>query len=315
MSQTGYARPTVKATTQSRPGRNHRPHCWKPCRPERAGKALYLRAFCKKPQSGLFWANNNFDRFVLDSDDQAFYDDSVSPNSAAACCPYTPNTPTPNCNYRDGAGNRVIPCARDLQNFFRLWVCGIDTNLIAKLPAGSTITLNWGDVGSPNSGNPTIDIFTAADPDGGIGYLTNSTIADEQVDSLYCPYIGRLAPGGSIQLNAATFANSWAGNHFIMCGVSNGTGGLNLTIADASGNVLAQTTSYIQVQDIKQMYERWTIGDQPSRAPMTNAVLASDGLPAFTPAFQYTQPPDTNTPYILLVHGWNDETWEKDAFA
>ena len=298
----------------SRP--HHRcPSCNKARRRRKAGNTIATVAFWREPHKGVLWANNNFDRFVLDSDDQAFYDDSVSPNSAAACCPYTPNTPTPNCNYRDGAGNRVIPCARDLQNFFRLWVCGIDTNLIAKLPAGSTITLNWGDVGSPNSGNPTIDIFTAADPDGGIGYLTNSTIADEQVDSLYCPYIGRLAPGGSIQLNAATFANSWAGNHFIMCGVSNGTGGLNLTIADASGNVLAQTTSYIQVQDIKQMYERWTIGDQPSRAPMTNAVLASDGLPAFTPAFQYTQPPDTNTPYILLVHGWNDKTWEKDAFA
>ena len=261
------------------------------------------------------WANNGYDRFVLDSDDQVFYDDSVSPNSAAACCPYTPNTPTPNCNYRDGAGNRVIPCERDLQNFFRLWVCGIDTNLIAKLPAGSTITLNWGDVGSPNTANPTIDIFTAADPDGGIGYLTNSSIANEQVDSSYCPYIGRLAPGGSIQLNASTFANNWAGNRFIMCGVTNGTGGLNLTIADGSGNVLAQTTAYLQVEDIKQMYERWTVGDQPSIVPMTNAVLASDNLPAFTIPFEYTQPQDTNTPYILLVHGWNDEMWEKDAFA
>ncbi|MGH8399089.1 MAG: hypothetical protein ACRETA_12730, partial [Gammaproteobacteria bacterium] len=223
----------------------------------------------------------------------------MSPSSAAACCPYTPNTPTPNCNYLDGGGNRVIPCERDLQNFFRLWVCGIDTNLIAKLPAGSTITLNWGDVGSPNSGNPTIDIFTAADPDGGIGYLTNSDTAFTQTDPLSCPYIGRLAPGGSIQLNAATFANDWAGNHFIMCGVSNGTGGLNLTIQDGSGNVLAQSTAYLQVEDIKQMYERWTVGDQPSVVPMTNAVLASDGLPAFTMPFEYTQPPDTNTPYIL----------------
>ena len=60
--------------------------------------------------------------------------------------------------------------------------CGcaaLTTNLIAKLPAGSTVTLNWGDVGSPNSGNPTIDIFTAADPDGGIGYLTNETFATD----------------------------------------------------------------------------------------------------------------------------------------
>jgi len=263
----------------------------------------------------VFWANNNYDRLLLDKDDNSFYDDDALNTSQAATCPYTPNTPTPDCNYLDGAGHRVIPCERDLQDFFRLWVCGIDTNLIAKLPAGSTVTLNWGDVGSPNTGNPTIDIFTAADPDGGIGYLTNSSTADSQIDSLYCPYIGRLAPGGSIQLNAATFANHWAGSHFIMCGVSNGTGGLNLTIADASGNVLAQSTTYLQIMDIKQMYERWTIGDQPSRAPLTNAVPATEDLPAGASAFQYTQPQDTNTSYILYVHGWNMSRYDKDRFA
>jgi hypothetical protein len=100
-----------------------------------------------------------------------------------------------------------------------------------------------------------------------------------------------------------------------MCGVSNGTGGLNLTIADASGNVLAQSTTYLQIVDIKQMYERWTIGDQPSRAPLTNAVPATENLPVGASAFQYTQPQDTNTSYILYVHGWNMETWEKDRFA
>ena len=94
----------------------------------------------------------------------------------------------------------------------------------------------WAD---PDSGNPTIDLFAAADPDGGIGYLTNSTTASAQIDPLFCPYIGRLAPGQSIQLNASQFANHWAGNHFIWCGVSNGSGPLNLTIADGSGNVLA----------------------------------------------------------------------------
>ena len=259
----------------------------------------------------VFWANNNYDRFTLDADDQIEYDDDVQIGGDY----FTQNTPVPDYNFKDGAGHRVIPCARDLQDFFRLWVCGIDTNLIAKLPAGSTITLNWGDVGSPNSGNPTIDIFAAADPDGGIGYLTNSLTAEIQTDPVICPYIGRLGPGQSIQLNAIQFANGWAGNHFIMCGVSNGTGGLNLTIADASGNVLAQSTSYLQIVDIKQMYERWTIGDMPSIALTTNAVPATEDLPIGASAFQYTQPQDTNTPYILYVHGWNMERWEKDRFA
>ena len=31
--------------------------------------------------------------------------------------------------------------------------------------------------------------------------------------------------------------------------------------------------------------------------------------------FQYTTPTDTNTTYILFVHGFNLETWVKDRFA
>jgi len=118
--------------------------------------------------------------------------------------------------------------------------------------------------------------------------------------------------GQSIQLNANFFGNIWRGDHFIWCGVSNGSGGLTLTIADGDGNVLAQTTSYIQIKDIKQMYERWTVGEEPSRAPKSVADRAVDGV---TTAFQYTPPQDTNTPYILFVHGWNMETWEKDRYA
>lgn len=41
----------------------------------------------------------------------------------------------------------------------------------------------------------------------------------------------------------------------------------------------------------------------------------TDGLAAGVPRFQYTAPTDTNTPYILFVHGWNMEPWNKDRFA
>jgi len=56
-------------------------------------------------------------------------------------------------------------------------------------------------------------------------------------------------------------------------------GGLNLTIADRNGNVLAQSTAYIQIVDIKQMYERWTVGDIPTNAPVAVPYLVSDNSP------------------------------------
>ena len=224
---------------------------------------------------------------------------------------YDPNDP--DCNYKIN-GYRAIPDTRDLEDFARLWICGVTSNFLAALPPNSTVTLSWGDVGSPNPSNPAIDIFQAADPDGGIGYLTNETIAAAQLDPYQGSYVGPLGPGQSIQLNANHFGSTWWGNHFIWCGVSNGSGGLTLTIADGGGNVLAQTTAYIQIADIKNMYERWTVGDNPNQAPLIVATNACNDLPGPTP-FQYTPPTDPNIPYILHVHGYNMKTWEKDRFA
>jgi hypothetical protein len=82
---------------------------------------------------------------------------------------------------------------------------------------------------------------------------------------------------------------------------------------------LAQSSQSIQIQDIKQMYERWTVGDAPGSTPMSNAVPAEDNFSPGYPAqsFQYSYDPayDTNDTYILFVHGYNMESWDKDRFA
>jgi alpha-tubulin suppressor-like RCC1 family protein len=261
-----------------------------------------------------FWANNNYDRWTPDTDDGTNYMDDVASTDVAAISPYYAES-RPDYDYCPIGSNRQIPCTRDLEDFARLWVCGLTTNVLAALPSGCTVTLNWGDVGNPNSGNPTIDLFQAVDSDGGIGYLTNATSAARQIVPAYATYVGRLAPGKKIQLNDGYFGG-WAGNHYIWCGVTNGTGKLNLTIADAHSNVLAQTSTYIQLVDIKQMYERWTVGENPSVAPTTYVQLATNDLPAtLSRPFRYSQPGDASTPYTLFVHGWNMETWEKDRFA
>jgi hypothetical protein len=54
------------------------------------------------------------------------------------------------------------------------------------------------------------------------------------------------------------------------------------------------------------------VGDNPSIAPTNTPSLTGDGMPY---AFQYPPAADTNSPYILFVHGWNEPIWEKDRFA
>ncbi len=249
----------------------------------------------------VFWANNDHDRgHTVDGSD--FEQDDLSPLEILKLPAYQQ---VPDCNYRNASSQRVIPCTRDLEDFARLWMSGVDSNLVAALPNNSTLTLSWAEV----EGEPTIDLFAAADP--GIGYLTNATIAAKQIDPAQCPYIGRLGPGQQIQFTKST----WQSNQFIWCGVKYGGGGLTLTIADGNSNTLVQTKAYIAIVDIKQMYERWTVGENPNVLAANVARLGVEGLPSGATPFQYDQPSDTNTPYILFVHGWNMETWEKDRFA
>ncbi len=266
----------------------------------------------------VLWLNNNYDRLTYDSDDSAYYDDDVTAQATNSGCPYVPSISTPDYVYRDIDGNRIIPNTRDLEDFARLWVSGV-SNTLSRLPTDSAVTLSWGDVDAPNTANPTIDIFQAADANGGIGYLTNATIANLQANSAFYHYVGRLAPGGSLQLNGSSFTNGWAGDHYIFCGEATGVGQLFLTICDSSGDILAQSSQYIQITDIKQMYERWTVGDTPADPPWNIALVATDnyGPGAPTSQFTYTYNPttDTNLPYILLVHGWNNSIQSKDYFA
>ena len=57
------------------------------------------------------------------------------------------------------------------------------SNTLSWLPSGSTVTLSWGAIYYDSYGNltqagsPTIDIFQAADADGGVGYSTDLTTA------------------------------------------------------------------------------------------------------------------------------------------
>lgn len=194
----------------------------------------------------VFWCNNNFDRWKTTI--SPLYVETEQGDQQTGGCPYAPNTPTPDCNYLNQFGERIIPCTRDLEDYARLWLAGVTTNLLAQLPIGASVTLSMNAI----SGMPTIDLFAAADPDGGIGYQTNETVAMEQTNEVLCPYTGRVGPGQSVQLNSLM---NTVPTHFIWCGVSNGIGQLTLTISNGT-NVFGQTSAYIQIVDIKQLYER-----------------------------------------------------------
>ncbi|HEV2693336.1 MAG TPA: hypothetical protein VG347_10620 [Verrucomicrobiae bacterium] len=255
----------------------------------------------------VFWCNNNFDRW---DDDFPFGTREMDDVLAGGQDISNEDPNNSDNNYHSFYGQRAIPTTRDLEDFSRLGVTGLTPDLYSNLPAGSTVTFNWGDVASPNPANPTIDIFSA---DAGLDYLTNETEAADVVTHSALKYIGRVSPGQSVPLDP--FNISILGHsHFIWCGVTNGSGKLSLTFKDAQGNTFGEASVYIQIVDVKQMYERWTVGDNPGVTPNPVAILAQNGLSNGQRAFQYG-PPATNTTYILHVHGYNMPITAKDSFG
>jgi hypothetical protein len=264
-------------------------------------------ALAKKRRSGLFWVNNNYDRtHSVDCPLISGSCDTDEDDLQVAGAPGAENANIPDFMY----GTVVpfvgivpsIPCEKDLEDYARLWTSGI-SNVMAVMPTNYTVQLTL-------TGTGAIRLFRAYETNGGTNYLFDLPTAQAQVSNSASLYVGMLSASTPIILTNRT-------DHYIWCGVSNGNAQVDLQVLDGNQNVVADSAAYIQLVDIKQMYERWSVGDSGSVAPTNTAYLAQESLPPFTPAFQYPYDPayDTNDTYILLVHGWNMELWEKDRFA
>jgi hypothetical protein len=253
----------------------------------------------------VFWANNNYDRWhsvdcniVGQNCDQEQDDlgaDDIANLPALQQVPdglYTSNFIP------------VIPCTRDLEDYARLWIPGL-SSLMAALPTNYTVQLIA-------TGGQQLKIFRAVEADGGTNYLFDEATASSQVANSSSLFLGVLASGLPIVLNGKPNL----GEHFIFCCPQPGEADITLRVSDPNQNIIASTKAYIQIVDIKDMYERWTVGERPAYAPTNIAQRADEDLPSGeTIPFQYPTNADASTPYILFVHGWNMETWEKDRYA
>jgi len=256
-----------------------------------------------------------------------------------------------NPNYEGGK----VTCTRDLENFARLWM--YTKGLCQAITSGQIVVgLEWqsntGDADNgwgANDGAPAINIYLAAPKHGsssvtgGADYLTNPDTANDQASSPFGISLGTVAKGQPFYFDPSYFAKLSSTNpktYFLFEGAASGTGRLVVTF-----NVLNSDDTYTKVgeggqvymnlQDIKQLYERWTVGDGPSPNPASvlysggglpwpQAEISTNNLPAgMTQGFQYNSstpglsiPTDPNgNKYILFIHGYNMEPWEKDAFA
>jgi hypothetical protein len=184
-----------------------------------------------------------------------------------------------------------ITSQRDLEDFARLWVSGMP-----PLPGGQGYSVTLSSTG------PGFQLFPAFEADGGIGYLTDTTTAANQITSSSRLALGRIAPGTNYIFPDGYFA-SYGRKHFLFEGVSLGTGEVTLTVAQGT-NVLAETSVFIDLLGVFEMVERAHVENVTSGFPPSS--LASE--------FKLDHYPTGNTDeakqITIFVHGINNTEFD-----
>src|SRR5206468_1382715 len=121
------------------------------------------------------------------------------------------------------------------------------------------------------NGEGQITIFQAVESNGGTNYLFDETTASNQVVGSTSLYVGHLAEGFPIILGQED-------EHLIFCGARAGDAQIHLQVLDADQNIIGDSSLFLRIKDVKQMYERWTLGDNPYNGPTSAADLASEDV-------------------------------------
>jgi hypothetical protein len=228
----------------------------------------------------VFWVNNDHDEPASGSQPDRDIDITGTPNLA-------------------DSNSGAIRCQRNLEDFARLWIAGLPA-----LPTtnGYTVTLSM----SPSSGNPAVNLYRAYDTNGGIGYLTDTNAAAAQFTQqfvngqLIFDYAQRLAPISSSQSYTLPVNSDGTPQftRFLFEGSGIGIGELALTIHQGT-NVIAQTSTWLDMRNVKDFYERMVVTNNFSGA-ISNW---SSGIGVV----ENPQLPDTSEDQnlIVLVHGIN----------
>ncbi len=191
-----------------------------------------------------------------------------------------------------------ITCARGLEDFARLWICGVPS-----LPAnqGYTATLSC----IALSGAPAINLYTA-EAGGGIGYLTNTTVAQSLVGQVK---LVTIATDSAYQFPGNFFDGS--NKYFLFEGAGTGEGQFVLTVYQGT-NVIAQTSAYIDLHDVKDLYEQAHITNVTSTWPAMVEQTTTSGFKV--DKFASAGIGDEQQ-LIIFVHGWRLGNWAYHNFS
>ena len=207
----------------------------------------------------------------------------------------------------DSADNQIA-CVRDLEDFARLHIAA--GSLADDLMIG-TLTLGIKFVES--SGSPSIKIYLSAEHDGGMQYLLDNTAGEAQLaDAKHSMALGKV--DSNIEFKFPS--DIWNKNlYLIFEGASEGKGKLQLTIYDGEQKLASCGNLWIELKNIKQMYQRWNANEVDKPGVQWNVWPSQSATQDTDSAAPPTPRTDDEKDFVLFVHGWNMSKQEKRGFA
>ncbi len=210
------------------------------------------------------------------------------------------NPPPVLLDYSDGQ----IRCQRNLEDFARLWICGMPT-----LPTNQaySVQLAWSQI---SSGAPRMRLYWASETNGGIGYLTNTAIAAQQIAEHNTP-IGEISPTSTLTLPANVFSNGLT-KYFLYEAGGVGSGRLTLTISQGGTNTIAQTSAWFDFHDITDFCEWGLVTNVLEEWPDMVQTNLTSGFRVLSSA--KVNSGDAKQ-LAVFIHGWRMGAWDWFNFS
>lgn len=214
---------------------------------------------------------------------------------------------------------------RDLEDFFRLWIDLPDSFVEALENENLKLGLKWANT----TGSPAVNLFKAVENDGGTLYLTDTTIAESQIEGEFDNPLKSVdgditvTTGSTFVLKKEVFegVGTTRDSVFLICeGAGVGKGELQLVILDSDDNEIGTGPSvWMDLLNVKSMYER-ALASVSFSEPWSYA--ESGDLPSFTvtaatdsQGYTFSQPDDETEECLVFVHGWKMEAPDVEVFG
>jgi hypothetical protein len=219
--------------------------------------------------------------------------------------------------------NDAIDNKRDLEDFTRLWfyIGGLHE---AISQGNIQVGLKWKNVTSGTT--PAIKLYESVEVDGGTKYLTEGSVSQNQILLKEAITFGngqtKITGTGTFVFPSQGLNNLFADlsatnpkKYFIFEGAGRGKGQLVMVFLKDGHEIGESSGVWLDLKDIKEMYENWTVGDSGEPSSTANRVT-SFATDSAVNSFSYPSPQnDEEKDYVLLVHGWNMYPKEKERWT